>query len=131
MAFHYLWETYQPKLPNLEQIREYISLYGINKENSNRREYWKPFSGIHCGTNYRVLRNWMTISEPFCRGFCDCHEKPENPVITWKCAPETGAYKYEFAFHQAKIEKIGEDWEKMKKRVVGSSFHPEGFFKKK
>ncbi len=85
------------------------------------RSFEYPLNGIHCGTNYRVLRNWGEGT----RGFCDS----DQTKITWNRTD--GQYKYEFVFHQAKI---GDDeWKKVKDdyRVVGCSFHPEGIFKAK
>jgi hypothetical protein len=128
MAFHYLVESYPQKLPNLEQIREFLSRYGKRKEKV-RRGFTNPVSGIHCGTNYRVLRNWVTQelkigdTDECVRGFCDSFTSG-HPKIDWK--PANGRYKYEFVFHEALIRDNQDD-----QRVVGCSFHPEGFFKKK
>jgi hypothetical protein len=154
MAFHYLEKLLSQK-PSLEQIREYLSRYG--KEKSVHRDCITvpapPESGaevkrgaevergsnaftagIHCGTNYKVLSNWMEDVPPEDNWFCDS-DAPGNTKIVWK--PTADKYKYEFVFHQAEIG--DDDWrqlnasERVPDIVVGCSFHPkpaDGFFKK-
>jgi hypothetical protein len=134
MAFHYLEKSLSQK--SLEQIRQYLSRYG--KEKSVSRDFMTNAftAGIHCGTNYTVLSQWVTrvIEDDW---FCDDTSGASgNTKIVWK--PTTAAkYEYEFVFHQAEI---GDDvWKQLEASgrvgdiVVGCSFHPKpagGFFKK-
>jgi hypothetical protein len=129
MAFYYLEKSLSQK--SLEQIREYLSRYG--KEDSYIRDcLTNTFTaGIHCGTNYRVLSQWVTpvIDVWHCDG---TSVEPGNPKIIWK-PTDAGKYEYEFVFHQAEIGDA--EWGRLKAedRVVGCSFHPKpagGFFKK-
>jgi hypothetical protein len=133
MAFHYLEKSLSQK--SLEQIRQYLSRYG--KEKSVSRDFMTNAftAGIHCGTNYTVLSQWVTqvIEDDW---FCDdTSVASEKSKIVWK--PTAAKYEYEFVFHQAEI---GDDvWKRLEASgrvgdiVVGCSFHPKpagGFFKK-
>jgi hypothetical protein len=134
MAFHYLVESYPQNLPKIEEIRDYLSRYGKNKEKGSMR----VATGIHCGTNYKVLQAWVEgdLDEWFCESTSP--NDPENTKIIWDPdrdimrSSSTKKFKYELVFHLAKIgdnEEYTTPWGTGK--VVGCSFHPEGFFKVK
>jgi hypothetical protein len=113
MAFYFLWESIKSSATLPEQeMRKFLELYGRRKSHFI---YGPVSSDIHCGTDYRVLRDWM-----FDRNVAADSDAKDF----W--GKESNGYKYVFVFHECKIPDGATD-DEIEKKIVGCSFHPPVF----